>query len=242
MLPSSTVATHQRLLCPLAIPPTEHFLLQTIGAKQAAALDQELMSSGGYSIDQLMELAGLAVSSALYKLHPPTQQQSPKILIACGPGNNGGDGLVAARHLHHFGYAPTVLYPKQSKNELYQRLCTQLRGLHIPFTTEKEATENIEAGAEYTYILDAIFGFSFSGQVRDPFGPIISALERTKTPVLAVDAPSSWNIDTGPPDSGPGSRYMPTALISLTAPKPLVKWFRGGRHFVGGRFLSLIHI
>lgn len=38
-------------------------------------------------------------------------------------------------------------------------------------------------------------------------------------------------------DSGPGKGFMPQALISLTAPKPLVKWFKG-RHFVGGRFLG----
>jgi hypothetical protein len=36
------------------------------------------------------------------------------------PGSLGGDGLVAARHLFHYGYQPTVYYPKQSKNELYQ--------------------------------------------------------------------------------------------------------------------------
>jgi NAD(P)H-hydrate epimerase len=56
----------------------------------------------------------------------------------------------------------------------------------------------------------------------------------TKIPVLAVDAPSSWNIETGPPDSGSGKGFNPDALISLTAPKPLVKWFKG-RHFLGGR-------
>ena len=55
--------------------------------------------------------------------------------------------------------------------------------------------------------------------------------------MLAVDAPSSWNIEEGPPDDGPGKGFMPEALISLTAPKPLVKWFKG-RHFVGGRFLG----
>ena len=55
--------------------------------------------------------------------------------------------------------------------------------------------------------------------------------------MLAVDAPSSWNIEDGPPDEGPGKGFMPEALISLTAPKPLVKWFKG-RHFLGGRFLS----
>ena len=55
-------------------------------------------------------------------------------------------------------------------------------------------------------------------------------------PVTAVDAPSSWNIGTGPPDAGPGKSFQPEVLISLTAPKPLVKYFKG-RHFVGGRFL-----
>lgn len=56
-------------------------------------------------------------------------------------------------------------------------------------------------------------------------------------PVLAVDAPSSWGVDEGPPKDGPGKGFMPQALISLTAPKPLVKWFTG-RHFLGGRFLG----
>lgn len=55
--------------------------------------------------------------------------------------------------------------------------------------------------------------------------------------MLAVDAPSSWDIENGPPQDGPGKGFMPNALISLTAPKPLVKWFEG-RHFVGGRFLG----
>lgn len=62
-------------------------------------------------------------------------------------------------------------------------------------------------------------------------------MESTSTPVLAVDAPSSWEIETGPPSEGPGKGFMPDYLISLTAAKPLVKWFEG-RHFIGGRFLT----
>jgi NAD(P)H-hydrate epimerase len=85
--------------------------------------------------------------------------------------------------------------------------------------------------------VDAIFGFSFSGEVREPFPKVIEAMETTSVPVLAVDAPSSWDIESGPPNSGPGKGFMPPALISLTAPKPLVKHFKG-RHFLGGRFLS----
>lgn len=77
-------------------------------------------------------------------------------------------------------------------------------------------------------------GFSFSGEVREPFPAVIKALEETKLPVTSVDAPSSWNIEEGPPKSGVGSSFQPEFLISLTAPKPLVKHFQG-RHFIGGR-------
>lgn len=204
--------------------------LRTLGPKAAAALDEELMSSGAFSIDQLMELAGLAVSQAMYALSPPSK--TPRVLVACGPGNNGGDGLVAARHLHHFGYRPTMYFPKQGKTELYQRLRTQLEQLKVPFTDDFQG-----AMGKTDWVIDAIFGFSFSGEVREPFPTVIKALAESKVPVLAVDAPSSWNIDDGPPDDGPGKDYNPTAMISLTAPKPLVKWFKG-KHYVGGRFVS----
>ncbi|KAF2456921.1 meiotically up-regulated gene 182 protein [Lineolata rhizophorae] len=218
--------------------------LRVLSAKSSAALDQELMSAGAFSIDQLMELAGLSVSQAVHKLQPLNKGR--RILVACGPGNNdadgncpagpdaqtGGDGLVAARHLWHYGYQPTMYYPKQSKNELYQRLTTQLHALDIPFAQDFGA-----ALAQTDHVVDAVFGFSFAGEVREPFPAVIAALAAAPVPVLSVDAPSSWDIERGPPPDGPGKAFHPQALVSLTAPKPLVKWF-GGRHFVGGRFLS----
>ncbi|OHF03260.1 hypothetical protein CORC01_01313 [Colletotrichum orchidophilum] len=219
-------------------PPTQakrhgyvnNMALRTLGAKAAAALDKDLMSTGAFSIDQLMELAGLSVSQAIYRVHPPSRGLN--ILVACGPGNNGGDGLVAARHLRHYGYKPTIYYPKRSKNDLYQRLAQQLVDLDVPFV------DDFVAAVESTdHIVDAIFGFSFSGEVREPFPAVIKALEETKLPVTSVDAPSSWDIESGPPPSGPGSSFQPEVLVSLTAPKPLVKHFKG-RHFIGGRFVS----
>ena len=120
-----------------------------------------------------------------------------------------------------------------------QRLTRQLENLNIPFTDDFfAALSNQKQEQKPDYIIDSIFGFSFSGPIRDPFPSVITALSSTKIPILAVDAPSSWDIESGPPEKGQvGSEYMPTALISLTAPKPLTKWFTG-RHFVGGRFLS----
>ncbi|KAJ5241054.1 AI-BP family protein [Penicillium citrinum] len=184
--------------------------LKAISAKDAASLDKDLMDMGGWSLDQLMELAGLSVSQA------------------------GGDGLVAARHLAQYGYKPSIYYPKQGKNELYSRLRTQLENLSIPFITDSDFSVALQ---ETSFLVDAIFGFSFGGPLREPFGTIISQIEASKVPVLSVDAPSSWDIMSGPPKEGPGAGFMPAALISLTAPKPCVKFY-SGRHFIGGRFLS----
>ena len=58
----------------------------------------------GFSVDQLMELAGLSVACSLAAEYPASSH--PRVLVLAGPSNN--DGLVAARHLHHFGYTVEV--------------------------------------------------------------------------------------------------------------------------------------
>lgn len=113
-----------------------------------------------------------------------------------------------------------------------QRLKTQLTNLSVPFTSDfSQSLQSTDL------IIDAIFGFSFSGPLRDPFPEVIVNFEKTSVPVFSVDAPSSWDIESGPPKEGPGANFMPETLISLTAAKPCVRWFKG-RHFLGGRFLS----
>lgn len=85
-------STHQ-----VIYPRGMKYLNQT----EAQNIDQELFNEYAFSVDQLMELAGLSVAVALAKTYPK-QEGSVKILICSGPGNNGGDGLVAARHLKMF--------------------------------------------------------------------------------------------------------------------------------------------
>ena len=87
------------------------------------------------------------------------------MLCVCGPGNNGGDGLVAARHLWQFGYEPTVVYPKRPQRPLFINLCEQMRMMEIPVL---EALPD-ELEKKHDLILDAIFGFSFTGAPRAPF-------------------------------------------------------------------------
>jgi NAD(P)H-hydrate epimerase len=129
------------------------------------------------------------------------------------------------------GFVPrrTLFYPKQGKNEFYQALLTQCRNLKIP-----EVDTDFEAAlASSDVAMDAIFGFSFSGQVRAPFDNVIDALKRTDKPIVSVDIPSAWDVEAGDPD---GKYFTPAVLISLTAPKLGSKAFKG-RHYLGGRFV-----
>lgn len=201
-----------------------------IGAAAAAAIDEELMASPGFSLDQLMELAGLSVASAVYEAYPPSSSQ--RILLVCGPGNNGGDGLVAARHLYHFGYKPTVVYPKRSKGALFTNLVIQCEQLAIPVLSEMPLLDDVYRS--YDVAVDAVFGFSFKGPPREPFASIINIFKSLspQVKVVSVDIPSGWDVERGDPGGG----LQPDVLVSLTTPKLCATGFRG-RHFLGGRFV-----
>jgi len=214
-----------------------------LGAAEATQLDVDLMSpEGGFSIDQLMELAGLSVAEAATEAFPlasggPEGEGHRSVLLVCGPGNNGGDGLVAARHLWHFGYSPVVVYPKQSKGDLFQGLVKQCRNLGIPVLPSLEdANAHAQAQGAFPFAcaVDAIFGFSFKGGPRPPFDSILAQLGSGRLPVLSVDVPSGWDVDRG---DLTGTGLQPAALISLTAPKKCAVLYTSGRHFLGGRFV-----
>jgi NAD(P)H-hydrate epimerase len=213
-------------------------VLKAISSKVAAQLDQELMSTGAFSIDQLMELAGLAVAQAIYKEYPPAtfRPTSKPVLFLIGPGNNGGDGLVAARHLKLWGVQLVYYYPKKSaNNQLYKNLVTQLADLGVPEVTSLDEVVGLVDGG-VSLIIDALFGFSFKPPARDPFSTLLTHLAANSdkiAPIISVDIPSGWDVDDGP---GKGD-IMPSMLISLTAPKPCAANF-GGSHYLGGRFIN----
>jgi hydroxyethylthiazole kinase-like uncharacterized protein yjeF len=211
-----------------------------INSSAAKAIDEMLMTVPGFSIDQLMELAGLSVACATHEFvasnvrsKPATASSSSdkiNVLILAGPGNNGGDGLVAARHLRHFGYSPTVVYPKRSAGQLFTNLVKQCEDLGIPVLPA--VPENAAAGfGGFDIIIDALFGFSFSGAPREPFASMIANMASSAVPVLSVDVPSGWHVEDGDVHN---TGFNPAAVISLTVPKLCMKGFRG-RHYVGGR-------
>lgn len=95
------------------------------GNIKGSADETEVSGGCGFLLPQLMELAGLACAQATHRSFPP--ETHPELLVAAGPGNQGGDGLVAARHLQLWGYNVKVWYPKQGKTEIFQvRLSPEL--------------------------------------------------------------------------------------------------------------------
>ncbi|XP_022768407.1 pyridoxine/pyridoxamine 5'-phosphate oxidase 1, chloroplastic isoform X5 [Durio zibethinus] len=207
--------------------------------REAAEIDETLMGPLGFSVDQLMELAGLSVATSIAEVYKPSEYN--RILAICGPGNNGGDGLVAARHLYHFGYKLFVCYPKRTAKPLYSGLVTQLESLLIPFLSVDELP--VDLSKDFDILVDAMFGFSFHGSPRPPFDNLIQKLVHLhscgqmqhKSPVIvSVDIPSGWHVEEG--DVG-GQGIKPHMLVSLTAPKLCAKKFSGPHHFLGGRFV-----
>uniref|UniRef100_A0A7P0Z426 NAD(P)H-hydrate epimerase n=1 Tax=Homo sapiens TaxID=9606 RepID=A0A7P0Z426_HUMAN len=166
-------------------------VVKYLSQEEAQAVDQELFNEYQFSVDQLMELAGLSCATAIAKAYPPTSmsRSPPTVLVICGPGNNGGDGLVCARHLKLFGYEPTIYYPKRPNKPLFTALVTQCQKMDIPFLGEMPA-EPMTIDELYELVVDAIFGFSFKGDVREPFHSILSVLKGLTVPIASIDIPS----------------------------------------------------
>lgn len=179
------------------------------------------------------------ISSRLYRLRTWKYGQVcvPFLLHCLVPhpnqlffSDNGGDGLVAARHLYHFGYQVSVYYPKRSKN--LEHMLHQLTSISVAILDAMPSASEIDE--KFDFFVDAIFGFSFAGDIRAPFDSIIDELHKIKVPTVAIDVPSGWDVDKG---NVSGKGLTAETLISLTAPKLCATQFKGKYHWLGGRFV-----
>lgn len=196
--------------------------------------------------------AGLSCACAIQKSYP--NDKFRRILFIAGPGSasyahidwyqfsfcehisdpfgkdNGGDGLVAARHLYHFGYKVSVYYPKRPA--FLAHLLKQLTSIDVQMLTEMPTAAEMDEN--YDLFGDSIFGFSFAGDVRAPFDAILAEVNKIKIPIVAIDIPSGWDVDLG---NVSGKGLHAETLISLTAPKLCARFFEGKTHWLGGRFV-----
>ena len=172
--------------------PPRPMRLELLTPAESAAADRAALALG-VPVAVLMEQAGRAVARAVRARIPPC-----RTLVLCGPGNNGGDGYVAARHLARAGWPvrlAALAPPRDAASVAAARW-------HGPC-----AASSAEAVARADLVIDAIFG---AGLARD-LDPAVASVLRAARRVVAVDVPSGLDGATGAVRG-----FAPAASLTVT--------------------------
>ncbi len=164
----------------------------------------------GVSGDSLMEEAGVAVAAvARAMLGVGAARRSGQVLVLAGPGNNGGDGLVAARHLAAAGIRSVVVLAASGERPTtrdatsnWDRLdgIEQVERIHA--ATSREVRLLLNGIERAGLVIDALLGTGVRGALREPIVAGVEVCLRARAsgvPVLAVDTPTSVDLSSGVP-------------------------------------------
>jgi ADP-dependent NAD(P)H-hydrate dehydratase / NAD(P)H-hydrate epimerase len=173
------------------------------------------------SIEQLMENAGKAVAEEIRQQFGELGNQN--ILFLIGPGNNGGDGLVAARHLYDWGTGRVKVY-LCSKRQSHDINLIQVikRSIHYHESDSDVNFSKLEEWlSEATVVVDAIFGTGKSRAIEGSIAEVLKTLhtvkqQRRSLKLIALDLPSGLNADSGAADPATPSA---DSTITLGFPK-----------------------
>lgn len=152
----------------------------------------------------LMENAGAGAARLLLDLlAPPTGVFPSRVAILCGPGNNGGDGFVVARHLHNQGVQVEVSLafdPATLGESSDARVNLEIvRRMNVPVVETGPTYDPpalLDGGAPWT-LVDALLGTGLSRPLRSPILEWVQAVNRSGFPVVAIDVPTGLDAKTG---------------------------------------------
>jgi len=201
-------------------------------AAEMRELDRHTIETLGVPAALLMEVAGAAVAREVERL----RAGDAPVWVVCGSGSNGGDGLVAARHLHLRG-APVRLWPLEDPAVWRGESAANWRraqALGIPLVGPRQRPE---AGA---VLVDAIFGTGLSRPVEGAAALAIRRLREARPAcrVVAVDLPSGLDADTGQPL---GDAVAADVTVTIGLPK-LALALEPGRSLAGRIVVARIGI
>jgi NAD(P)H-hydrate epimerase len=152
---------------------------------EMAAIDNAAAAAGVPGL-RLMEHAGAAVAR-----HLGARFRKANVAVLCGPGNNGGDGFVAARHLFDAGWKVRV--GLLGARDALRGDAAKMAAI-CPVEIETIAPDMLEHAA---LVVDALFGAGLSRPLDGVALALVRALGHRKTPIVAVDVPSGVSGDTG---------------------------------------------
>jgi len=178
-----------------------------MSAEEMTGADRKAQALGVPGI-RLMEHAGTAVAAAARALAAATGRWGlGPILVLCGPGNNGGDGLVAARHLARHGAAVVVVLvagesrpatPDAARN--WDRLASTPAVERIHAAVARDVAVVGQGVEKAALIVDALLGTGVRGALREPVRSAVELAVRARgagVPVLAVDTPTACDLTSG---------------------------------------------
>lgn len=168
----------------------------------------------------LMENASRAVAECVFAalLNP----QKSRVLILCGPGNNGGDGFAVARHLRNAGVKVTVVLaaPREKSTGdagLNLAIYERMEGDLLDATDESQRAQVCELALTADVIVDALLGTGSKGAPRGVIGELINcANDALHARRVAVDIPSGLDADTGKANN---PCFRADATVTFVAPK-----------------------
>ncbi len=193
--------------------------MKILSAQQMRSIDQRTSRDYGIPGIVLMENAGVQVVDFLESHYPDLEDR--QLLLLCGKGNNGGDGLVASRHLHNRGYSIRLLLFGR-RSEFRGEALTNLEILekmgveHLEVTDAREWHEFLPELGRYDLLVDAILGTGLKGPVKGYLEEIIRDINNASADRVAVDIPSGLSGDT---NELPGLCIQADATVTFACPK-----------------------
>jgi NAD(P)H-hydrate epimerase len=194
--------------------------LPTVTAAEMATVDRLAVDEFGIDLPQMMEQAGSHLAE-LVRAELAGDLVERRVVVAVGPGNNGGGGLAAARHLVNRGASVRVILarPVNRLSEAGRHQLATLFQMSVEccvaiYDVSDEEIDGEIASADA--VIDALLGYRGFGPPRDGVLWLLDRMARASVPVISLDMPSGVDADTG---ETAGRAVKASATLTLALPK-----------------------
>lgn len=203
---------------PAGLPSFPAAELPALTADQMAEADRLAVEEFGISLGQMMELAGSSLARIVRQMVAP-EDTGAQVIVLVGPGNNGGGGLVAARHLANRGVDVHVVLAQPvgrlhlaARERLLPLIEMRVRCCVARWDLADGELDRLLADSDL--VVDALLGYSAVGPPRGTVHDLLERTSKSEATVLSLDLPSGINPDDGTP-GGVAVRAAATMTIAL---------------------------
>lgn len=195
--------------------------LPTVTAAQMAEVDRTAIEDFGVTLLQMMEQAGSHLADVV-RVELGGDLLDQPVVVAVGPGDNGGGGLVAARHLANRGAQVRVVLARpalrMTEAARHQLATLIAMGAHCCVATYDLADDELEQVlADAAIVVDAVLGYRLHDAPTGEAERLIEFIVRSGRPVVSLDLPSGMDPDSG---AVAGTAITAQATLTLALPKP----------------------